>query len=103
MGAGTAYAGSSLLYPIDANVAIADFIGDLVPSGCNPPARDGWRQGKAAIREGCAEAEAASTGRARVAGGKHVSASYEGWIAADLFKGGFRLIITGSHGFERHG
>jgi hypothetical protein len=36
-----------------------------------------------------------------VAGGKHVSMSYEAWIAADPFKGGFRLLITGPHGFER--
>jgi hypothetical protein len=36
-----------------------------------------------------------------VAGGKHVSVSYEAWIAADPFKGGFRLLITGPHRFER--
>ena len=36
-----------------------------------------------------------------VAGGEHVSESYEAWIAADPFKGGFRLLITGPHGFER--
>ena len=36
-----------------------------------------------------------------VAGGKHVTVSYEGWIAADPFKGGFRLLITGPQGFER--
>ena len=36
-----------------------------------------------------------------VAGGKHVSVSYEAWIAVDQFKGGFRLLITGPHGFER--
>jgi len=36
-----------------------------------------------------------------VAGGKHVSVSYEAWIAADPFKGGFRLFITGPQGFER--
>ena len=36
-----------------------------------------------------------------VAGGKHVSTSYEGWIAADPFKGGCRLLITGPQGFER--
>ena len=36
-----------------------------------------------------------------VAGGKHGSVSYEAWIAADPFKGGFRLLITGPHGFER--
>ena len=37
-----------------------------------------------------------------VAGGKHVSQPYEGWTAADPFKGG-RLLITGPHGFERTG
>jgi hypothetical protein len=36
-----------------------------------------------------------------VAGGKHVMVSYEAWIAADPFTGGFRLLITGPHGFER--
>ena len=36
-----------------------------------------------------------------VAGGKHVSVLYEAWIAADPFRGGFRLLITGPHGFER--
>jgi hypothetical protein len=36
-----------------------------------------------------------------VAGGKHLSAAYEAWIAADPFKDGFRLLITGPHGFER--
>jgi hypothetical protein len=36
-----------------------------------------------------------------VAGGKHASVSYEAWIAADPFKAGFRLLITGPHGFER--
>jgi hypothetical protein len=30
-----------------------------------------------------------------VAGGKHVSAPHEAWIAADPFKGGFRVLITG--------
>ena len=35
------------------------------------------------------------------AGGKHVRESYEGWIAADPFKGGVRVLITGLHGFER--
>jgi len=37
-----------------------------------------------------------------VAGGKHVSASYDPWIAADPFKGG-RLLITGPHGFDHPG
>ena len=36
-----------------------------------------------------------------VAGGKHVSVSYEAWIAADRLRGGFRLLITGPNGFER--
>ena len=36
-----------------------------------------------------------------VAGGKHVSVLYEAWIAADPFRGGFRLLITGPQGFER--
>lgn len=26
---------------------------------------------------------------------------YEGWIAADTFWGGVRVLITGPHGFER--
>ena len=36
-----------------------------------------------------------------VAGGKHTKAPHEAWIAADPFNGGFRVLITGSHGFER--
>jgi hypothetical protein len=36
-----------------------------------------------------------------VAGGKHVSGPHEAWIAADPFRGGFRVLITGPHGFER--
>jgi hypothetical protein len=36
-----------------------------------------------------------------VAGGKHVCAPYEAWIAADPFRGGFRVLITGPQGFER--
>ena len=36
-----------------------------------------------------------------VLAGKHVSGSYEAWIAIDTFKGGLRLLITGPHGFER--
>jgi hypothetical protein len=35
------------------------------------------------------------------AGGKHAAESYEGWIAADSFRGGVRLLITGPQGFER--
>jgi len=36
-----------------------------------------------------------------VAGGKHTKAPHEAWIAADPFKGGFRVLITGANGFER--
>jgi hypothetical protein len=36
-----------------------------------------------------------------VAGGKHPKAPHEAWIAADPLKGGFRILITGAHGFER--
>ena len=35
------------------------------------------------------------------AGGRHVKESYEGWIAADPFRGGVRVLITGPQGFER--
>jgi hypothetical protein len=35
------------------------------------------------------------------AGGRHIKEPYEGWIAADPFSGGVRLIITGQPGFER--
>jgi hypothetical protein len=37
------------------------------------------------------------------AGGRHVKEQYEGWIAADLFRGGVRPVITGPQGFERAG
>jgi hypothetical protein len=30
-----------------------------------------------------------------------VAESYEGWIAADPFRGGVRVLITGPQGFER--
>jgi hypothetical protein len=40
-------------------------------------------------------------GAAVTAGGKTASTAYEGWIAADPFAGGFRVLITGPHGFER--
>ena len=33
--------------------------------------------------------------------GKHAAQSYEGWIAADPFRGGVRVLITGPQGFER--
>jgi hypothetical protein len=35
------------------------------------------------------------------AGGNPVAESYEGWIAADPFRGGVRVLITGPRGFER--
>ena len=35
-----------------------------------------------------------------VSAGKHLGVSYEGWIAADPFKGGFRLLITGPQGLS---
>jgi hypothetical protein len=35
------------------------------------------------------------------AAGKHVAQPYEGWIAADPFGGGVRVLITGPQGFER--
>lgn len=35
------------------------------------------------------------------AGGKHLSVSYEAWIAADPFRGGMRVLITGPQGFEQ--
>jgi hypothetical protein len=35
------------------------------------------------------------------AGGRHVKEQYEGWIAADPFRGGVRVVITGPQGFER--
>ncbi len=36
-----------------------------------------------------------------VAGGRHAREPHEAWIAADPFNGGFRVLITGPHGFER--
>jgi hypothetical protein len=36
-----------------------------------------------------------------IAGGRHVRGPYEAWIAADPFKSGFRVLITGLEGFER--
>ena len=35
------------------------------------------------------------------AGGRHANEQYEGWIAADPFRGGVRVVITGPQGFER--
>ncbi|MEO8593828.1 MAG: hypothetical protein ABI759_10945 [Candidatus Solibacter sp.] len=48
----------------------------------------------------------ASTRRERieaavVAGGKHVTGPHEAWIAADPFRGGFQMLITGPQGVER--
>lgn len=34
-------------------------------------------------------------------GGKPVAAPFEAWIAADTFRGGVKVLITGPHGFER--
>jgi hypothetical protein len=36
-----------------------------------------------------------------VAGGRHASGPHEAWIAADPFRGCVKVLITGSHGFER--
>jgi hypothetical protein len=36
-----------------------------------------------------------------VTGGKHTQTPLEAWISADPFKGGFRVLMTGPHGFER--
>ena len=36
-----------------------------------------------------------------VAGGAHTRTPYEAWIAADPFRGGFKVLITGPQGFER--
>jgi hypothetical protein len=35
------------------------------------------------------------------AAGQHLAQPYEGWIAADPFRGGVRVLITGPQGFER--
>ena len=35
------------------------------------------------------------------AGSRHVKEQCEGWIAADPFRGGVRVVITGPQGFER--
>jgi hypothetical protein len=36
-----------------------------------------------------------------VAGGRYARGPHEAWIAADPFRGGFRVLITGPQGFER--
>jgi hypothetical protein len=35
------------------------------------------------------------------AGGKHARSPHEAWLSADPFNGGFRVLFTGPHGFER--
>jgi hypothetical protein len=36
-----------------------------------------------------------------IAGGRHASGPPEAWIAADPFRGGVKVLITGPHGSER--
>jgi hypothetical protein len=36
-----------------------------------------------------------------VSGGKQTSGPHEAWIAADPFRGGVKVLITGPHGWER--
>jgi len=36
-----------------------------------------------------------------VAGGRHTRGPHEAWIAADPFRGGFRVLVTGPQGLER--
>ena len=36
-----------------------------------------------------------------VAGGRNVTVPHEAWIAADPLRGGFKVLVTGPHGFER--
>jgi hypothetical protein len=36
-----------------------------------------------------------------IAGGRHASGPHEAWIAADVFKGGVKVVITGPHEFQR--
>jgi hypothetical protein len=36
-----------------------------------------------------------------VADGRNARGPHEAWIAADPFKGGFRVLLTGPQGFER--
>jgi len=35
------------------------------------------------------------------AAGRHLAAPHEAWIAADPFRGGFRVLITGPQGLEQ--
>jgi hypothetical protein len=37
---------------------------------------------------------------ASVAAGRQLTAPHEAWIAADPFRGGFKVLITGPRGFE---
>jgi hypothetical protein len=48
----------------------------------------------------------AATRRKRIeaaveAAGQHLAQPYEGWIAADPFRSGIRVLITGPQAFER--
>jgi hypothetical protein len=36
-----------------------------------------------------------------VAGGRHTTGPHEAWITVDQFRGGYKVLITGPHGFER--
>jgi hypothetical protein len=36
-----------------------------------------------------------------MAGGRETAEPHEAWIAADQFRGGVRVLITGPQGFER--
>jgi hypothetical protein len=36
-----------------------------------------------------------------VAAARQLTAPHEAWIAADPFRGGFKVLITGPHGMER--
>jgi hypothetical protein len=36
-----------------------------------------------------------------VTGGMYASGQHEAWITADPFRGGFKVLIPGPHGFER--
>jgi hypothetical protein len=38
---------------------------------------------------------------AGINGGKNATTAYKAWIAAHPFAGGFRVLITWPHGFER--
>jgi hypothetical protein len=36
-----------------------------------------------------------------MAGGKHTTGLHEAWITTDPLEGGYKVLITGPHGFER--